>query len=236
MQGGLPGDQVSRLTQPKSDQRAHGSRKRPSGQGPSGQAVKRAQIPQTCRRNGQPATIQPHPQARTDLKRRTTDGVTPASSPPARAEDFTRTRPAPMSMAVKPSAQPTLVRTQHLPPPAKTARWLRKRGPAGRFLLVPPCVMVCRHRSSCSDSYGHMADSVRAEGAVRGTACFAHPRPFCPVIRARTGLADWYMPRISGGASSPFYSSWAAGWLVRTCGRAGCRIGPRHLVEVPRRR
>ncbi len=33
--------------------------------------------------------------------------------------------------AVKPSAQPTLVRTQHLPPPAKTARWLRKRGPAG---------------------------------------------------------------------------------------------------------
>jgi hypothetical protein len=32
--------------------------------------------------------------------------------------------------SVKPSAQPTLVRTQHLPPPAKTARSLRKRGPA----------------------------------------------------------------------------------------------------------
>src|SRR6266496_2876485 len=29
--------------------------------------------------------------------------------------------------SVKPSAQPTLVRTQHLPLPAKTARWLRKR-------------------------------------------------------------------------------------------------------------
>ena len=71
--------------------------------------------------------------------------------------------------AVKPSAQPTLVRTQHLPPPAKTARSLRKRGPAGRFLLVPPCVIVCRCRASRSNRYGHIADSVRAEGAVRGT-------------------------------------------------------------------
>jgi len=44
--------------------------------------------------------------------------------------------------AVKPSAQPTLVRTQHLPPPAKTARWLRKRGPAGRFFSVPWCVTL----------------------------------------------------------------------------------------------
>ena len=77
---------------------------------------------------------------------------------------------------VKPSAQPTLVRTQHLPPPAKTARSLRKRGPAGRFPLVPPCVIVCRCRSSRSDRYGHIADSVRAEGAVRGTACFADLR------------------------------------------------------------
>ena len=92
--------------------------------------------------------------------------------------------------AVKPSAQPTLVRTQHLPPPAKTARSLRKRGPAGRFLLVPPCVIVCRCRSSRSDRYGHIADSVRAEGAVRGTACFADPRPFCPFTRA-PGLLVW---------------------------------------------
>jgi hypothetical protein len=38
--------------------------------------------------------------------------------------------------AVKPSAQPTLVRSQHLPLPAETARWLRKRdrraGPGDR--------------------------------------------------------------------------------------------------------
>ena len=137
------------------------------------------------------------PRARTDPERRTTDGVTPASSPPARLENFTRTRPAPMSTAVKPSAQPTLVRTQHLPPPAKTARSLRKRGPAGRFLLVPLCVMVCRRRSWRSDRYGQIADSVRAEGAVRGTACFADPCPFCPVMRAPS--PDWCIPRIPGG-------------------------------------
>ena len=62
---------------------------------------------------------------------------------------------------VKPSAQPTLVRTQHLPPPAKTARPLRKRGPAGRFLLVPPCIIVCRCRSWRSDRYGHIDDMHR---------------------------------------------------------------------------
>src|SRR5271170_4671470 len=39
--------------------------------------------------------------------------------------------------SVKPSAQPTLVRTQHLPHPAKTARWLRILGYAGRFFAVP---------------------------------------------------------------------------------------------------
>ncbi len=104
--------------------------------------------------------------------------------------------------SVKPSAQPTLVRTQHLPPPAKTARSLRKRGPAGRFLLVPPCVIVCRCRSWRSNRYGHIADSVRAEGAVRGTACFADPRPFCPVTRRPDCSSDWCMPRIPGGRFS----------------------------------
>ena len=44
--------------------------------------------------------------------------------------------------SVKPSAQPTLVRTQHLPPPEKTIPGLRKRGPAARFLVVTPCIRV----------------------------------------------------------------------------------------------
>jgi hypothetical protein len=74
--------------------------------------------------------------------------------------------------SVKPSAKPTLVRTQDLPPPAKTARPLRKRGPAGRFLLVTPCIRVCHRGSMHSSDYGHIADSVRAKPAVRITAPF----------------------------------------------------------------
>src|SRR5713226_2620407 len=75
--------------------------------------------------------------------------------------------------SVKPSAQPTLVRTQHLPPPGKTARWLRKRGPAGRFLLVTMCISVCHCGSMHSSGCVHMVYSVRAERAVRKTARFA---------------------------------------------------------------
>ena len=37
----------------------------------------------------------------------------------------------------KPPAQPTLVRTRHLPPPAETARALYVCCVAGRFLLAP---------------------------------------------------------------------------------------------------
>ena len=135
---------------------------------------------------------------------------------------------------VKPSAQPTLVRTQHLPPPAKTARSLRKRGPAGRFPLVPPCVIVCRCRSSRSDRYGHIADSVRAEGAVRGTACFADPRPFCPVTRAPDSSPDWRIPHIPGGRFSAVLLAPRGGLaLFVPAAGAGCRIGPRHLIEAP---
>ena len=86
--------------------------------------------------------------------------------------------------SVKPSAQPTLVRTQHLPPPAKTAPGLRKRGPAGRFPLVTPCIRVRHCGSMYSSVHVHMVYSVRAKLAVRITARFADPRPFCPIIRA----------------------------------------------------
>ena len=72
--------------------------------------------------------------------------------------------------SVKPSAQPTLVRTQHLPPPAKTARLLRKRGPAGRFLLVTTCIRVCHYGSIHGSVRVHMVYSARAKLAVRITA------------------------------------------------------------------
>ena len=75
--------------------------------------------------------------------------------------------------SVKPSAQPTLVRTQHLPHPGETARWLRRRGPAGRFLLVTACIRVCHRGSMHSSGCVHMVYSVQPEGAVRITAPFA---------------------------------------------------------------
>jgi hypothetical protein len=50
--------------------------------------------------------------------------------------------------SVKPSAQPTLVRTQHLPLPAETARWLRILVAGGPFFFlsrrVSPCVAADR--------------------------------------------------------------------------------------------
>jgi hypothetical protein len=119
--------------------------------------------------------------------------------------------------------------------------------PAGRFLLVPPCVMVCRCRAWRSNRYGHIADSVRAEGAVRGTACFADPCPFCPIIRA-PGLLAWLVH--AGHPGRPVLRRSArdgrrAG-LVRTRGRGrlphrpapshrGCRGGG-DRVRVARRR
>ena len=114
--------------------------------------------------------------------------------------------------SVKPSAQPTLVRTQHLPPSAKTARWLRKRGPAGRLVLVTPCIRVCHRGSMRSSGYGHIADSVRAERAVRITAPFADPRPFCPVARAPDSRLTGVCAAFRSSGFSPFCSRQVAGW------------------------
>jgi hypothetical protein len=41
-------------------------------------------------------------------------------------------------LAVKPSAQPTMVRTHHLPPPAETARDLPRRRIRGPFAFSHP--------------------------------------------------------------------------------------------------
>jgi hypothetical protein len=60
-------------------------------------------------------------------------------------------------LTVKPSAKPTLVRTQHLPLPAETARELGIPGFAGLLCLVRRvlCVPQWALRSS---GYGHMVD------------------------------------------------------------------------------
>jgi len=73
--------------------------------------------------------------------------------------------------SVKPSAQPTLVRTQHLPPPAQTARdrgILPSRGPSW---LVSSSVIVGQETPLHHGGYGHIPDGSGAEGAVRRTAC-----------------------------------------------------------------
>ncbi len=80
-----------------------------------------------------------------------------------------------------------------------------------------------------------MADSVRAGGAVRGTARFADPRPFCPVIWAPASLPDWRMSRIPVGRFFAVLLAPGGGLaLLVPAARAGCRIGPRHLIEAPR--
>ena len=128
--------------------------------------------------------------------------------------------------AVKPSAQPTLVRTQHLPPPAKTARSLRKRGPAGRFLLVTPCISVCHRGSMRSSGYVHIVYSVRAERAVRITARFADPRPFCPVSRAPDACRASRRPVLRRAARARRRAG-----LVRTRGRGERAAGSARAIS-----
>jgi hypothetical protein len=72
--------------------------------------------------------------------------------------------------SVKPSAKPTLVRTQHLPLPAETACELGIPGLAGFLCLVPLCFMMCRCEPLHSSGYGHMADGFGAEQPVKPNA------------------------------------------------------------------
>ena len=139
--------------------------------------------------------------------------------------------------SVKPSAQPTLVRTQHLPPAVKTALLAAETRPGGPFLLVAACLIMCHRGSMHSSGYGHIADSVRAERAVRITARFCRSAPVLsrctdawtacltlnaaysgrPVLRFVLVLSGG-----PGGGPGPFVS--AAG--------AGRRTGLRHPVEA----
>ena len=114
--------------------------------------------------------------------------------------------------SVKPSAQPTLVRTQHLPPPAKTAPWLRKRGPAGRFLLVTTCIRGGHYGAMRGSVYVHIVYSVRPKLAVRITARCADPRPFCPLTPAPGRSPDCYPRRIRPAGSLASCPRQAAGW------------------------
>jgi hypothetical protein len=62
---------------------------------------------------------------------------------------------------VKPSAQPTQVRTLHLPPPAEMAPGLRLSRLAGRLLVVPPCGIRWRRGVPCRWPNGRDGAAVR---------------------------------------------------------------------------
>ena len=80
---------------------------------------------------------------------------------------------------------------------SETAPWLRKRGPAGRFLLVTMCISTCHYGSMHGSVRVHMVYSARVELAVRITARCADPRPFCPLTPAPGRSPDCYPRRIS---------------------------------------
>src|SRR5690349_4766196 len=105
--------------------------------------------------------------------------------------------------SVKPSAQPTLVRTQHLPPPAKTPRLLQILALAGRFFSVPACVTLSRCRPSCCGVHGRIADGVRACRAVGDTVGFPRTAMDEPRRRVCSGLTragEWSVyPRVPSG-------------------------------------
>jgi len=106
---------------------------------------------------------------------------------------------------------------------------------------------VYRCRSWCSDRYGHIADSVRAKQAVRGTACFVDSRPFCHVTWV-PGLLVWLVHAVHPGRPVLRRSArdGRRAGLVRTRGRGrlsyrpapslrGCHGGG-DRVRVARRR
>ena len=118
-----------------------------------------------CNRSyrARPWPFRPRPWgARNGAHGRTVDGSSPQSCLERRMRWSAACTSAGGERSVKPSAQPTLVRTQHLPLPAETAPWLRKRGPAGRFLLVTPCIRVSHCGLTCCGVYGRIDDMHRA--------------------------------------------------------------------------
>jgi hypothetical protein len=96
--------------------------------------------------------------------------------------------------SAQPMAQPTLVRTQHLPPPATTC----ENGPlaansraGGPFLLCPAVCHLVSLRAAVSRCPGRIADAIRAPGrSVRtvGVSTDRHGRAR-PALRFRVGGA-----------------------------------------------
>src|SRR5487761_1306377 len=100
-------------------------------------------------------------------------------------------------LAVKPSAKPTLVRTQHLPPPAKTARELGFLGSRAIALgaVRSRCVHGSPAGSGCARTYSGQRPGRYGGPPTRisaGCACYLGDR-------LRVALSRW---KIIGGSRS----------------------------------
>jgi hypothetical protein len=100
---------------------------------------------------------------------------------------------------VKPSTQPTLVRTQHLPPPAKTAPELRSSRRWGRLLVVPPCCIACRRGAPCRSGCGHMADRSGPGKRLRAPPVLGAGWPGAAVRRPRAAPRSAHQHQRNGG-------------------------------------
>jgi hypothetical protein len=138
------------------------------------------------------------------------------------------------NQSVKPSAQPTQVRTLHLPLPAETVPGLRLSRPAGRLLVVPPCCVMCRRGAPCRSGCGHIADGSGAEGAVRGTAGSGAGRPGAAV---RWPCSPQAGPSYGSGRGRPAGAGTGRGWpFLRPWSRAARRARAGSGAAGPRGR
>ena len=95
----------------------------------------------------------------------------------------------------------------HGPDPAKSAMHLSWAGDGPVMGLPYACAGDAeaersgqhRRRASRSNRYGHIADSVRAEGAVRGTLALPIRARFVPLHGHPDCLPGWCLPCIPGG-------------------------------------
>ena len=140
--------------------------------------------------------------------------------------------------SVKPSAQPTLVRTQHLPPPAKTARWLRILVAGGPFSPVPACVTLCRCRPLCRGVHGRIADGFCAlERSVRTVGCFTdgHGRDAVAARSPACSNAKGGGFQLVGAAPSPAAATICGTSITRPHDRGPDRTADHHRRPPVRR-
>jgi hypothetical protein len=111
-------------------------------------------------------------------------------------------------------SNPTPATTCGNGPPAAETR------PAGRFLLVTPCIAVCHRESMCRGVHGRIADGVRAARTVGAHRRRFHGRP----RTGRPGGIFRTRPKLLSRACMRVWSPAGFG-VFRGCGRGAGRAG-----------